>query len=160
MRTIEIFGKNYAGKWDRTRIACRGIVIRDGRILLSHETATDTWMIPGGGLEGEESESECCLREVAEETGVILRLSPCALEIREYYGNCRYLSRYFTGTAAGQCGRKLTESEKQAGLEPCWLPLRDASALFARREEYAGSDEMKRGLYLREHTALAALFGG
>ncbi len=44
----EIVGKNYAGKWDRVRIGCRGIVMKDSRILLSYETATDQWMIPAG----------------------------------------------------------------------------------------------------------------
>ena len=39
MKTIDIIGDNYFGKWDRTRTACRGIVIRDGRLLLSYETS-------------------------------------------------------------------------------------------------------------------------
>ena len=27
MKTIEIVGENYCGNWDKTRTACRGIVI-------------------------------------------------------------------------------------------------------------------------------------
>ena len=42
---------NYFGKWDKTRTACRGIIIENSKILLSYETVTDQWMIPGGGLE-------------------------------------------------------------------------------------------------------------
>lgn len=40
MKIIEIVGDNYFGKWDKTNIACRGIIIRDSRILLSYETLT------------------------------------------------------------------------------------------------------------------------
>ena len=79
METIEIFGDNYFGKWDHIRTACRAVVIKDGKLLLSYETATDTWMIPGGGLEPGENEMQCCVREVAEETGFIIQPSPCVL---------------------------------------------------------------------------------
>ena len=34
-------GDNYVGKWDRTRTDCRGIILRDNRILMSYETLTD-----------------------------------------------------------------------------------------------------------------------
>ena len=56
MKTIEIVGENYFGYWDKTRTACRGIVIDGERILLSYETKTNQWMIPGGGLERNESD--------------------------------------------------------------------------------------------------------
>ena len=36
MKTIEIIGKNFRGTAN-TRIACRGIVVDQGRLLLSHE---------------------------------------------------------------------------------------------------------------------------
>lgn len=44
-------------------------------------------MIPGGGLERNESDEECCIREIAEETGVQVETSDCLLEIAEYYAN-------------------------------------------------------------------------
>ena len=56
MKTIEIVGKNYFGHWTRERTACRGVVIEDGRILLSYAVRDDLWMIPGGGLEAGEDE--------------------------------------------------------------------------------------------------------
>ena len=40
MEKIEIFGANYLGHWDRVRTACRGVLLREGQILLSHETAS------------------------------------------------------------------------------------------------------------------------
>ena len=35
MKTIEIVGENYFGYWDKTRTACRGIVI-DGERIFFH----------------------------------------------------------------------------------------------------------------------------
>lgn len=81
MKTIDIVGDNYFGKWDKTRTACRGIIIENSKILLSYETVTDQWMIPGGGLEENESDRECCIREVAEETGMLVDVSESMLEI-------------------------------------------------------------------------------
>lgn len=77
MKTIDIVGENYFGEWKRTRTACRGIILRENKILLSYETLTNQWMIPGGGLENGEWENDCCIREVTEETGMIINPSEC-----------------------------------------------------------------------------------
>lgn len=61
MKIIDIVGDNYLGKWNKTRTACRGIVIENSEILLSYESVTGQWMIPGGGLEENESEADCCI---------------------------------------------------------------------------------------------------
>ena len=83
MKVIDIVGEKYLGKWDKTRTACRGIIIDDEKILLSYETKNGQWMIPGGGLEDNETDKECCIREIAEETGMIVDVSECILEIDE-----------------------------------------------------------------------------
>ena len=72
METINIFGENRFEAHMKTRKACRGIVIRDGLILLTYEVNTDQWFIPGGGREGEETNEACCVRELAEETGFVV----------------------------------------------------------------------------------------
>ena len=157
MKTIEIVGKNYFGHWTRERTACRGVVIEDGRILLSYAVRDDLWMIPGGGLEAGEDEGTCCVRELAEETGRIVLPSACALEIDEYYEDCKYVSRYFFGAVVGRCQIKLTEAEQRMGLEPRWLPGEEALHIFSRHADYTDLDEERRGIYQREHTALSAL---
>ena len=40
-------------------------------------------MILGGGLENNESNEECCVRKIAEKTGMIVDVSECMLEIDE-----------------------------------------------------------------------------
>ena len=157
MKTIEIVGKNYFGHWTHERTACRGVIIEDGRVLLSYAVRDDLWMIPGGGLEAGEDEGTCCVRELAEETGRVVLPSACALELQEYYEDCKYVSRYFFGAVVGRCQSKLTEAEQRMGLEPRWLPVEEALQIFSRHDDYAATDEERRGIYQREHTALSAL---
>lgn len=74
MKTIEIYGENYIEQYTKLREACRVIVIRNGKILLTYEVNTNQWFIPSGGLESDERLSQCCIREMAEETGCIVEV--------------------------------------------------------------------------------------
>lgn len=159
MERIEITGENYSGSTSQTRIGCRGIVLREDQILLNYEARNGQYMIPGGGLEAGESEAECCAREVAEETGVVVEPGECALEINEYYENGKYVSFFFLCKPAGTCERRLTEWEQARGVEPRWVPVDFALREFSRHREYAATDEERRGIYLREYTALKRLLG-
>ena len=157
MKTLEIFGNNYFGHWENSRTACRGIIIKDGCVLLSYETRTGQYMIPGGGLEEGEDERECCTRELAEETGFLVSPSECVLEMDEFYEDWKYISRYFFGTVTGQTEIKLTAREQGVGMEPRWLPLDEIIGIFGTHADYTDTNEMRRGIYLREYTALKAL---
>jgi 8-oxo-dGTP pyrophosphatase MutT (NUDIX family) len=48
------------------------IIIRNGKVLLFHrqKPGKDYYILPGGGVELEESFEEACIREVKEETGL------------------------------------------------------------------------------------------
>lgn len=157
MKVIDIVGDNYLGRWTDTRTACRAIIIEEGKILLSYEVKTDQWMLPGGGLEEDEEERTCVVRETAEETGFVITPSSCLLEIDEYYEEWKYVNRYFAGRIEAVCEKNLTEREKEVGMEPRWMPIADILGILAQHQDYAGKDEMRRGLYLREYTALKAL---
>ncbi len=159
-RIISIVGENYLGKWEKTRTACRGIIIRDQKLLLSYETVTGQWMLPGGGLEAGEEERDACIREVAEETGFLISPTECVLEIDEYYEDFKWVNRYFFGEILGETAVRLTEREKEVGMEPRWLPLDEIIRIFSEHASYADTDEMRRGMYLREYTALSRLCGG
>jgi 8-oxo-dGTP diphosphatase len=50
--------------------AAGGIVVRDGRVLLVHRPKYDDWTLPKGKAEAGESDQDCALREVQEETGL------------------------------------------------------------------------------------------
>lgn len=155
METINIYGDNRFAEHTKIREACRGIVVNDGKILMTYEVNTDQWFIPGGGLEGQESIEQCCIRELAEETGCVVNPLFRYLTINEYYEEWLFISHYFICEITRQTQRLLTEREMEVGLEPRWIPQEDAISIFSKHQEYA-DDEMKQGAYLREYKALSA----
>jgi len=50
--------------------AAGGVVARDGVVLLVHRPRYDDWTFPKGKAEEGESDEDCALREVREETGL------------------------------------------------------------------------------------------
>jgi ADP-ribose pyrophosphatase YjhB (NUDIX family)/GNAT superfamily N-acetyltransferase len=154
MKEIDIFGNNRFETYSKTRIGCRGIIIESGKLLVSREEVSDYWMLPGGGLENGETLSDCCVREVLEETGYAVETTSEFLIINEYYGEYKYISHYFLCKVIGQGEQKLTETKKERGLVPKWLDIKDFLDIVSKHQEYAHSHEEKRGAYLREFTAI------
>lgn len=153
MNEIDIIGENYFDKYDYIREACRAIVLDNNNILLSYETKNDIWMLPGGGKEIGETDKECVIREVREETGYLIKTSKCVLQVNEYYEDTKYTSKYYIGTIIGKADTHLTEAEIKGGLEPRWISIKEAITTFSKHSEITDFEE-KRGLYLREYTAL------
>ena len=85
MKEIEISGANRFETFTKTRAGSRAVILRDGMILLSHETVTGWWLVPGGGMENGETSEMCCVREVEEETGYMVRPLQEILTLYEYY---------------------------------------------------------------------------
>ena len=154
MKTIEILGENRFETWTKTRAGSRAVVVRDGMILLSHEVNSGWWLVPGGGEEKGETPEECCVREVEEETGLIVKPLQQFLTMYEYYEEYRYISNYFICEVTGKGHMRLTDAEIRRGVEPQWIPLQEAVDIFSRHQSYADVSEEKRGAYLREYTAL------
>ena len=154
MKEIEIAGANRFDAFTKTRVGSRALILRDGRILLSHETRSGWWLIPGGGMEEGETPEICCKREVEEETGYIVRPLREFLTLYEYYEEYRYISNYFICEVTGKGHMRLTDAEIRRGVEPQWIPLQEAVDIFSRHQSYADVSEEKRGAYLREYTAL------
>jgi 8-oxo-dGTP diphosphatase len=63
--------------------AAGGIVVRDGDVVLVHRPKYDDWSFPKGKAEEDESDEDCALREVREETGLRCRLGD-ELQSTEY----------------------------------------------------------------------------
>jgi len=151
MNTIVISGKTREEKVRRERIGCRGIVINDSQLLLSYAVKADLYFIPGGGLEDGETLSECCKREIAEETGVLAQVGEQYLTIEEFHGDWHMINHYFVCSQVGNVPMHLTEDEIKAGFEPRWVPLEKAIEIYSKYAEYG---DVKQGLYYRELTAL------
>jgi 8-oxo-dGTP diphosphatase len=54
--------------------AAGGVVARNGELVLVHRPAYDDWTFPKGKAEDGESDEDCAVREVHEETGLRCRL--------------------------------------------------------------------------------------
>lgn len=154
MKTIEIVGEDYIGHFNQLRYASRAVIIKDNKILLSHEAKNDLWMIPGGGLENDETARDAAIREVREETGHIIEVGDLILEIDEYYGDNKFVTYYFFGDIKGITKQSLTEVEIKEQLEPRWMSIEEALDIFSHYEKYTQTFIEKSGLYYREYTAL------
>lgn len=154
MTRIEILGANRFETYTKTCGASRAVIVRDGMILLVHEDVSDLWVAPGGGIEEGETPEQCCVREAEEETGnIVLPLQEFAV-LFEYYEEYRYITHYFICEVTGSGRMHPTEEEARRGAEPRWIPFSEAMEIFSRHPSYAEVSEEKRGIYLREYTAL------
>ena len=69
MKKLELKNDDFLGYVKNLRHACRGILVKDGKVLLGYESKNNKYIIPGGGVENEETLEECCERKLLEETG-------------------------------------------------------------------------------------------
>lgn len=56
-----------------SRPSVRGIILRDGKIAMMHSIKYDYYKLPGGGIESGESLEETLIREVREESGLVVK---------------------------------------------------------------------------------------
>lgn len=152
---LDIVGAGSLGQFRHVREASRAIVLRGDSLLLSHALHIDLWMIPGGGREREESPRECCVREVAEETGVTVVPERCFLILNEYYTDRKYRSYYYLCSETGASEPHPTEFEKAIGVTSEWVPLQRAAEIFASFEALRQTDSRRSGMYMREYRALS-----
>ena len=157
MKTIEILGENREPVVKKVVEGCRGILIHEGKILLSYYKKEDQYLIPGGGREDRESLADCCKRELAEETGIIVDPRTHYLTLEEYYHEYFFKSHYFICEYIGECEIKLTENEIKNGLELKWMDFSEAIKIFGSYEDYKGINEVRYGAYYREYIALKEL---
>ena len=54
------------------RPSVRGIIVRDGKIAMMHSVKYNYYKLPGGGIEGQETFEETLIREVREESGLVV----------------------------------------------------------------------------------------
>ena len=121
MKVLTIFdSKNY----DNTtsvfeKYNPRAIIMRDGKLAMQR-SKNGIYKIPGGGREGEESFLDTLVREVSEETGLVVKASSvCELgEITVKY-ICHSLF-YFCEVEDEQKELNLTASEKEKGYYVEW----------------------------------------
>ncbi|MBO5968112.1 MAG: NUDIX domain-containing protein [Clostridia bacterium] len=156
MKSVDIFGKNQLPEVKRCRIACRGFVVENGKILICHEIVDKQFFSPGGGIEKDETLEECCVREICEETGIVTKVNSHLITVNEYYEDWQFITHYFICEAVGEAHTHLTNEEASRGLVPEWIDIEFIRDLWSRHDEF--TREETRGSYLREYTALCEYF--
>ena len=154
LKTITQYAPVYTHPPERERAASRGIVIKNGRILLTYETNTNVYMSPGGGIEDGETPEECCIRELKEECGYIVKPIEKFITVNEYSFETLYISHYFICEIVGECEKQLTDIEIQHGAVPRWVEFNEAIQIFST---YPEKPQDQASLYLREYTVLNKL---
>ena len=151
METIRQYSIHFDDPPKKTRPASRGLIIENGKVLLTYEKNTDVYMSPGGGREGNETFEDCCIREIREESGYDVFPVEPFLIICEYCFDTCYEAHYFLCEIKGRGQQSLTPDEIEHGACPVWLDISDAIEIFSHYDE---KTEDLRSLYMREFTVL------
>jgi len=129
MMQIEIFDMDIA-KEDTIglphRTACRGVIVKDGKLLVVNISKFDITTFPGGGLENNETLEECCVREVLEETGIKVKVLEEKVRITEYFldsiwTNIYFLCEYIEDTEI----TNQVQEEIDTGMKHLWMTQED-----------------------------------
>lgn len=110
----------------------QGLIIQDHKILLirgyERNTGISFWVIPGGGPEPGETEKEYVIREMMEETSLIVRVGRLLIEQEAYPdGMYKRLKSYICTPIGGQ-PEPGSEPEDEVDFEIAavrWFDLRD-----------------------------------
>lgn len=153
-QTIKQFARAYTYPPERVRVGCRGLIVKDNKILLSCEKRKNVYMSPGGGLEAGETLEECVIRELAEEAGLKVNVIKPFVKVKEYAYEVLWENNYFICEIKGECKRHLTESEEYNKVKAVWVDIDEAIKIFS---DYPSKETDHASLYLREYTILKKL---
>ena len=83
------------GKTANLVVACDGVIFDStkNKILLTKRVDNGLWCLPGGRMEPGESLSECCIREVLEETGLVVTVG----HLVGVYSSPNHITEYLDG---------------------------------------------------------------
>lgn len=111
------------------------IVEKDSVLLIKHrehKTGRAYWVIPGGGLNDGESETECVIREAREETNLDVEIERLLLDEPghpdgAYLWRKTFLCRPIGGRASPGIEPEAEAADRYAITEVRWFDLRDES---------------------------------
>jgi 8-oxo-dGTP diphosphatase len=132
------------------RVGAYLVIVQDGNLAaIAHRLG---YLLPGGGIEGEETHEECLLRECLEEIGYDVRVdelitSADAWDTHPKVGPFHPIQYYYSGELLEQYAESGSD-----GTKLCWIPLK-------RIDELLGVPMQRYAVhcYLSHNTSAAAL---
>jgi 8-oxo-dGTP diphosphatase len=152
MNTIDVFAdglKKSDVSFLTPRIACRAVVIVEGKVLCVYQEKLDIYTLPGGGLEQHESLEQCVIRELMEETGYQGIHPQASVVVKEYFSDSIWESHFFTVSLVGKSplALNLTQEERDNGLEVRWIDVFDFLSIL---ESYPSKNPYGSNIHNRE----------
>ncbi len=141
--------KNEPNVW---REGARGIVFKGGLIALIHYKTWDHYVLPGGGIENNESPQEAFEREVLEEIGyTVVSVRPVCL-VEERYEDSAWRHHFFIADVhQGPFEIQWTDEEKALHPSLIWLSVEEALTLLS---EHVGHHPYSENTMQREFLGL------
>ncbi len=102
------------------------IVIEEGHILLIKRVWSDSlyYVLPGGGIEGDETPETAAKREAFEETGLNVAVQQRFAVLEDGRTQFFFLATKTGGLLGSGSGREYTDSNRNRGTyEPMWIEL-------------------------------------
>ena len=117
--------RTLVGGEELLQIPSVSIALRDpeGRVLLARQAEGDVWLLPGGAIEPAETPADAAVREMFEETGLLVRLT----SLIGVFGGPEFIVRYRNGHRTSYV-MSLFEAEASSGR-----PRPDARELLELR---------------------------
>lgn len=112
----------------------QGLIVENDKVLLikhrEHATGRAYWVIPGGGIEAGETEEQCIIREVREETNLEVEVEGLLFDEPAhpdgpYRWRKTFLCRPIGGKASPGYEPEIEAAENYGITEVKWFDLRD-----------------------------------
>ena len=110
------------------------MVLHEGRLVFSFMRNRDQYVLPGGGVEPNETLRACAERECLEELGLVVDARDPVGIVREYYdGILRYENVYVQAEWTGaRLPVEHTPEEDIIGITERWIPIEEVRSILSR----------------------------
>ena len=137
----------------KTRIAVKvAIFDGEGKIAL---VGTKNRLLPGGGVEGNETLLQAVMRECLEEVGCSVGHIKEIATTEEYRAETKrhQITHFFTATLLGERGAPQTTQEDEQGIQVEWFAIPDAIALLEKQLKEIPFESYNSCFNVRTHLA-------